>query len=74
MSSAKLYEALDVVFKASHRRRHVHRDLGSHVERKGLAVKTRMKELRSASGMTQGNLARRVGVRHETILFLFEDG
>ena len=33
-------------------------------------MKTRMKELRARHGMTQEDLARRVGVRRETILFI----
>ena len=33
-------------------------------------MKTRMKELRARHGMTQDDLARRVGVRRETILFI----
>ena len=33
-------------------------------------MKTRIKELRTASGMTQVDLARAVGVRRETIVFL----
>jgi len=33
-------------------------------------MKTRMKELRTKRGMTQDELARKVGVRRETIVFL----
>jgi putative transcriptional regulator len=33
-------------------------------------MKTRIKELRTARGMTQVNLAKEVGVRRETIVFL----
>ena len=33
-------------------------------------MKTRMKELRARHGMTQDDLAREVGVRRETILFI----
>ncbi|MHA2603002.1 MAG: helix-turn-helix transcriptional regulator [Candidatus Thorarchaeota archaeon SMTZ1-83] len=33
-------------------------------------MKTRMKELRSEQGLTQEELARMVGVRRETIVFL----
>ena len=33
-------------------------------------MKTRIKELRKKHGMTQEDLARKVGVRRETILFL----
>lgn len=33
-------------------------------------MKTRIKELRARYDMTQDNLARRVGVRRETILFI----
>ena len=33
-------------------------------------MKTRIKELRTARGMTQVDLAREVGVRRETIVFL----
>ena len=33
-------------------------------------MKTRIKELRARYGMTQEELARKVGVRRETILFL----
>ena len=33
-------------------------------------MKTRIKELRARHGMTQEDLARKVGVRRETILFL----
>lgn len=33
-------------------------------------MKTRMKELRKKHGLTQEDLAREVGVRRETILFL----
>ena len=33
-------------------------------------MKTRMKELRARYDMTQDDLARRVGVRRETILFI----
>ena len=33
-------------------------------------MKTRIKELRAAHGLTQVELAKRVGVRRETIVFL----
>jgi len=33
-------------------------------------MKTRIKELRAVQGMTQVELAKRVGVRRETIVFL----
>ena len=33
-------------------------------------MKNKIKELRSASGLTQGELAELVGVRRETIVFL----
>ena len=33
-------------------------------------MKTRIKELRARHGMTQDDLARKVGVRRETIVFL----
>ena len=33
-------------------------------------MKTRIKELRAAQGLTQVELAKRVGVRRETIVFL----
>ena len=33
-------------------------------------MKTRIKELRAKHGLTQDELARRVGVRRETIVFL----
>jgi len=33
-------------------------------------MRTRIKELRAAQGMTQVELAKRVGVRRETIVFL----
>ena len=33
-------------------------------------MKTRIKELRAAKGLTQVELAQRVGVRRETIVFL----
>ena len=33
-------------------------------------MKTRIKELRAAAGLTQVELAKRVGVRRETIVFL----
>jgi putative transcriptional regulator len=33
-------------------------------------VKTRLKELRAARGLTQLDLAQKVGVRRETIVFL----
>jgi len=33
-------------------------------------MKTRIKELRAARGMTQADLAKEVGVRRETIVFL----
>ena len=33
-------------------------------------MKTRIKELRAARGLTQADLARQVGVRRETIVFL----
>jgi len=33
-------------------------------------MKTRIKELRAAKGLTQVELAKRVGVRRETIVFL----
>lgn len=33
-------------------------------------MKTRMKEFRARAGMTQDDLARKVGVRRETIVFL----
>ena len=33
-------------------------------------MKTRIKELRARYGMTQENLAKKVGVRRETIVFL----
>jgi putative transcriptional regulator len=33
-------------------------------------MKTRIKELRAARGMTQVDLAKEVGVRRETIIFL----
>ncbi len=33
-------------------------------------MKTRIKELRAAHGMTQADLAKAVGVRRETIVFL----
>jgi putative transcriptional regulator len=33
-------------------------------------MKTRMKELRARYGLTQDDLAKRVGVRRETILFI----
>jgi len=36
----------------------------------GCLVKTRIKELRANAGMTQEELARQVGVRRETIVFL----
>ena len=35
-----------------------------------LTMKTRIKELRAKYGMTQEDLARKVGVRRETIVFL----
>lgn len=35
-----------------------------------MGLKTRIKELRAAKGMTQEDLARLVGVRRETIVFL----
>ena len=34
------------------------------------AVKTRMKELRARYNLTQADLAKKVGVRRETILFI----
>lgn len=36
----------------------------------GCRVKTRIKEFRAKAGMTQEELARQVGVRRETIVFL----
>jgi len=33
-------------------------------------MKTRIKELRARYGMTQDDLARKIGVRRETILFI----
>jgi len=36
----------------------------------GCRVKTRIKEFRAKAGMTQEELARQVGVRRETIIFL----
>ncbi len=37
-------------------------------------MKTRIKELRARHGLTQEDLAKRVGVRRETILFIEKGG
>ena len=44
--------------------------MGGVVEREGRAMKTRIKELRARYNLTQDDLARKVGVRRETILFI----
>jgi putative transcriptional regulator len=44
--------------------------LDSNLERKGRAMRTRIKELRARYNLTQDDLARLIGVRRETILFI----
>jgi putative transcriptional regulator len=36
-------------------------------------MKTKIRELRAKAGLTQEELAGRIGVRRETIVFLFEE-
>jgi putative transcriptional regulator len=43
--------------------------LGDHDDRK-MKMKTKMKELRARYDLTQADLAQKVGVRRETIVFL----
>lgn len=40
------------------------------LSKKGVGMKTRIKEFRARYNMTQEELARKVGVRRETIVFL----